>query len=231
MRWFAALCLLAACNSDRPAEPPDNAVTVFAASSLKELLTGIAGEFEKTTGREVRLQFEASSTLARQLRAGAPADVFVTAAPEWLDQLETRSRHDWLSNRLVCVVQKDVTGFDLAGAPSLAMAGEQVPAGKYARAALSHLGIEPPERTLYGSSVRDVLSKVSQGGAVAGIVYATDAAIDPGVRIAYTFPADSHPRILYSVGVLTENGRAFADALREPAAVERAVEQGFVGLK
>lgn len=244
MRWIVALCLLVgACNSDEPAHPADEAppaaapeaqvVTVFAASSMKELMTGIAADFEAKTGREVRLQFEASSTLARQIEQGAPADVFVTAAPEWLDRLKTLSRFDWLSNTLVVVVQKDVDEekFDLEKAPSLAMANEQVPAGKYGRAALASLKIEPPRRTIYGANVRDVLSKVSEGGAVAGIVYATDAAIDPGVKVAYSFPADSHPKILYAVGVLSENGRAFADALRAPASLKAAVKQGFVELK
>lgn len=233
MRWIVGLCLLAsACQSDKPAPTPGE-VTVFAASSMKQLLTGIAADFKAKTGREVRLQFEASSTLARQIEEGAPADVFVTAAPDWLDKLKTLSRHDWLSNTLVVVVQKDVDEktFDLKRAPSLAMANEQVPAGKYARAALASLRIEPPERAIYGANVRDVLSKVSQGGAVAGIVYATDAAIDPGVKVAYTFPPDSHPKILYAVGVLTENGRAFAEALREPASMQAAVAQGFVELE
>jgi molybdate transport system substrate-binding protein len=242
-----ALCLLVACNSEQSSTPPavdpkpageatpaaeTGPITVFAASSLKELMTGIAGEVKTKTGREVRLQFEASSTLARQIKEGAPADVFVTAAPEWLDELKVLDRFDWLSNRLVVVARKDVEGdFDLARAESLAMANEQVPAGTYARAALEHLRIKPPERVIFGSSVRDVLSKVSQGGAQAGIVYATDAAIDPAVRIAYTFPEESHPKILYSVGVITENGRAFASALREPAAIQAATTAGFVELK
>ena len=253
MRWIVALCLLVgACKSDKPTpsatEPPPSAapeakapepspeaqvVTVFAASSMKELLTGIAADFKARTGREVRLQFEASSTLARQIEEGAPADVFVTASPEWLDKLKTLSRYDWLSNTLVVVVRKDVDEktFDLAKAPSLAMANEQVPAGKYGRATLASLKIQPPERTIYGANVRDVLSKVSEGGAEAGIVYATDAAIDPGVKVAYTFPADSHPKILYAVGVLTEGGRAFAEALREPPSIKAAVGQGFVELE
>ena len=231
MRRIVALCLLlTACGSDKASSSPP-AVTVFAASSLKELVTGLAGEWQKKTRREVRLQFEASSTLARQIEEGAPADVFVTAAPEWLDELELVERFDWLSNRLVCVVRAEVAEFDLAKADSLALANEQVPAGKYARAALQHLGIEPPERVIYGSNVRDVLSKVSQGGAVAGIVYATDAAIDPAVRIAYTFPPESHPRILYAVGVVTQNGRAFAATLREPAALQAATGMGFVELE
>lgn len=232
MRRIVTLCLvLAACDSREGPAGSQGAVTVFAASSMKELMTGVAGEFKARTGREVRLQFEASSTLARQIKEGAPADVFVTAAPEWLDELKLVERYDWLSNRLVVVVRKDVAEFELARAESLALANEQVPAGKYARAALAHLEIAPPERVIYGSNVRDVLSKVSQGGAQAGIVYATDAAIDPAVRIAYTFPSDSHPKILYSVGIITENGRAFAAALREPASIRAATAAGFVELE
>ena len=210
MKWIVALGLLVgACRSDRPAPPEAQALTVFAASSMKELMIGIAADYEARTGREVRLQFEASSTLARQIQEGAPADVFVTASPEWLDKLKPISRFDWLSNSLVVVVPKDVdaANFHLEKAPSLAMASEQVPAGKYGRAALASLKITPPERTIHGANVRDVLSKVSEGGAVAGIVYATDAAIDPGVKIAYAFPVDSDPTILYAVGVLTVGGR------------------------
>jgi molybdate transport system substrate-binding protein len=236
MKWVVALVLAAgACRSDRlaPSAGQEGGVTVFAASSMRELLTGIGADFEARTGHEVRLQFEASSTLARQIQEGAPADVLVTAAPEWLDEIRTLARYDWLSNTLVVVVPGDADpeNLDLKKVSSLAMASEQVPAGKYGRAALASLKIAPPGRTIHGASVRDVLGKVSQGGAEAGIVYATDAAIDPGVKIAFTFPADSHPKILYSVGVLSERGRAFADALREPAALKAAARQGFVEIR
>lgn len=235
MRWIVGLVLaVGACSPADPAAPPGGpAITVFAASSLKELLAGLAGDFEARTGRDVRLQLEASSTLARQIAEGAPADVFITASPEWLDDLKTLSRRDWLSNRLVVVVPRDVDtgGFDVGKVPSLALASEQVPAGKYGRAALASLGITPPGRTIHGASARDVLSKVSQGGAAAGIVYATDAAIDPGVKVVYTFPAGSHPTIVYAVGVLSDNGRAFAEALRDPASTSAAVARGFVELR
>jgi molybdate transport system substrate-binding protein len=244
MRWRIVLCaLLAACSSEKSsgdepvqaekAAPAAEAapVTIYAASSLKELVTGLGDAWTAKTGKKTRLQFEASSTLARQIREGAPADVFITAAPEWLDELKLVKRFDWLSNRLVCVVRKDVATFDLKSAESLALANEQVPAGKYAKAALTHLGITPPERTIYGSNVRDVLSKVSQGGAQAGIVYATDAAVDPEVRVAMTFPEESHPKILYSVGVLTEQGQEFAAMLQEAASIEAAKGRGFTELK
>lgn len=235
MRIALSLCLLlVACDSDRTGSRDATGgpeVTVFSASSLTELVTELSDGWSKRTGRAVRLQFEASSTLARQIKEGAPADVFVTAAPEWLDRIPLLSRYDWLSNRLVCVVRKDRKELDLRTIESLALADPQVPAGAYALAALSHLGISLPARTIYGSNVRDVLSKVSQGGAAAGIVYGTDAAIDPEVRIAYTFPEGSHPKILYSVGVLSENGSEFAAMVREPAAIEAARRHGFNELK
>jgi molybdate transport system substrate-binding protein len=224
------LLLTGACDKG-PAPAPRAPVVIFAASSLKEVVTEIAAEWSKKSGVETRTQFEASSTLARQIQEGAPADVFVTAAPEWLDKLKLQDRYDWLSNRLVCVVPKDAKDVDLKALKSLSLANEQVPAGKYARAALAHLGVSIPERTIYGANVRDVLSKVSQGGAEAGIVYATDAAVDPAVRISYTFPTESHPKILYSSGLLSPAGKALYDALREPWAREIALRRGFTGIK
>src|SRR5262245_46382016 len=176
------LLLLAACDAKpgSPASgPAGSAVTLFAAASLKEAVTAIAKEWSIRTGRPNRLQFEATSTLARQIQEGAPADLFVSAAPEWLEKVSSLEKFDWLSNRLVCVVRKEEREFDLRNLGSLAIANEQVPVGKYARAALEHLRVAIPERTIYGQNVRDVLSKVSEGGTKAGIVYATDAAIDP----------------------------------------------------
>jgi len=228
MRSLAMLLpLLLSGACDRGTAP----VAVFAASSLREAVGEISAEWSKRSGRPARVQFEASSTLARQIREGAPADVFITAAPEWLDQVPARERVDWLSNRLVCVVPRDAAAFDLRSLKSLALAGGQVPAGKYARAALARLGIPMPERTISGATVRDVLSKVSRGGAEAGIVYATDAAIDPDVRVAYVFPPESHPTIRYAAGLLTPAGRAFYAALQEPWARDIAVRHGFTEIR
>jgi molybdate transport system substrate-binding protein len=204
---------------------------VYAASSLTEPVEAFAREWTKRTGQVVRPQFEASSTLARQILEGAPADLFLSAAPEWLDRVHPKDRFDWVGNRLVVVVRKDATEFHWESVESLALANEQVPAGKYARAALASLHVKLPERILYGANVRDVLSKVAQGGAMAGVVYATDAAIDPGVRIALTFPPESHPPILYSAGLLTPRGKALFDALREPWVLEVMRRHGFVDIK
>lgn len=229
------IALLALLGCDRGASqvkgPAEEPVLVFAAASLREAVTEIAKEWTKRTGQEAKLQFDATSTLALQIKEGAPAALFITAAPEWLDQVKATAKRDWLSNRLVVVVRKESGDFDLKSARSLALANEQVPAGKYAKAALAHLGLKPPERTIYGNNVRDVLSKVSQGGADAGIVYATDAAIDPEVRIAYTFPPESHPKILYSAGLLKPAGKAFFDALQASWVKEIARKHGFVILE
>jgi molybdate transport system substrate-binding protein len=233
-RWIVAATIglglgLAACRKDAETPSPSKApVTVFAAASLKELVTELANDWATRTGAPPpRLQFDATSTLARQLGEGAPADLFLTAAPEWLEKVKTVERVDWLSNHLVLVVPKESPDVKLDALTSLALANEQVPAGKYARAAFAKLGVKLPERLILGESVRDVLSKVSEGGAQAGVVYATDAAIDPKVRVASTFPADSHPKIVYSIGVLTAAGQALGAALREKSALEVAKKHGF----
>jgi molybdate transport system substrate-binding protein len=207
--------------------PREPEVQVFAAASLREVLEEIASVWTGRAGRGVRLQFEATSTLARQVEQGAPADVFAVAAPEWLDRRRPLERYDWLSNRLVLVVPREAPDPDLGKLRSLALAGEQVPAGRYARAALDRLGVRLPDRVIYGAHVRDVLSKVAQGGAEAGVVYATDARMDPRVRVGYVFPAESHPKIVYAVGLLRPGGKPFFAALREEWAQEIARRHGF----
>ena len=210
---------------------PAAEVTVMAAASLRDVVTDIAAEWVRQGGPPPRLQFEASSTLARQIGEGARADVFVSAAPEWVDAIASRDRYDWLGNQLVLVVSTEAADVDLQQLQSLALAAEQVPAGKYARAALAHLGVTPPARTIYGANVRDVLAKVSQGGADAGIVYATDAAIDPAVRVQRAFPPESHPSIVYTAALVRDGGRAFFDALRAPWALDIARRHGFTTLR
>lgn len=225
MRVLLLLLLpgLAACGSSQDSAP----VTIYAAASLREAVTEFAEAWSKQSGRPTRTQFEGTSTLARQINEGAPADLFITASPDWLERVKSIETFDWLTNRLVCVVHKDAAAFDLKRIESLALADEQVPAGKYARQALAKEGVALPGRTIYGHNVRDVLSKVSQGGAKAGIVYATDAKLDPDVRVAYEFPPDRHDRILYSVSLLNPEGRALFDALKEKPALEIARKHGF----
>ncbi|MFN0060885.1 MAG: molybdate ABC transporter substrate-binding protein [Planctomycetota bacterium] len=206
-------------------------IVIHAAASLKEVVKEVVDSWRVASGREVTLVFEASSVLGRQIAAGAAVDIFISAAPEWLDLVKPIERFDWLSNRLVIVVRRDAARLDLARLTSLALANEQVPAGKYAREALAHAKIALPTRTLYGASVRDVLSKVSEGGADAGIVYATDATLDPRVRIAHEFSPATHTKIVYAAGLLTEHGRDLFDELRSPTSRARAVARGFLRLE
>src|SRR5258707_218691 len=110
--WILLFFALAGCDSKPPTSSPTPSsppatLNVFAASSLKEAVTAIAAEWTKKTAQPVNLQFEASSTLARQIKEGVPSDLFIPAAPEWLDQVKTIERIDWLSNRLVVVVRKE----------------------------------------------------------------------------------------------------------------------------
>ena len=236
IRKICLICLMIAAGCEQRDDAASRSgavrpVTVFAASSLREVVTDVAAEWSRRTGRLLRTQFEATSTLARQIREGAGADVFLTAAPEWLEDSSLIDRRDWLSNRLVLVVRQHAAAPDMNALPSLALANAQVPAGKYAQAALRHMHISLPERVLYGDNVRDVLAKVAEGGAAAGIVYATDTLIDPRVRVVFEFPPDSHEPIVYSAGLLTTDGGAFFHALSESWALELARGHGFTVLK
>jgi molybdate transport system substrate-binding protein len=200
--------------ADVPAKP---AVVVFAAASLKNALDAIAKDWTKRSGVEVKASYAASSALARQLEQDAPADLFISADAPWMDYVAQKnlivpaSRLDLLGNRLVLVAGPGWTkgevdlkkGVDLAGLlgnERLAM-GEvaSVPAGRYGKAALETLGawqgVSP--KVAGAESVRAALALVSRGEAPLGVVYKTDAAADRNVRIVGTFPADSHPPIVY----------------------------------
>ncbi len=226
-RWiFALFFVLPGCTQG----PALSTVTVFAASSLTELLTDIAADWTRS-GKAVKVQFGASSMLARQIQEGAKADLLISASPEWLEQLHPIERYDWLSNRLVVVVPKDSPQTSWNQIESLALANEQVPVGKYGRAALSANRMTPPTRTIYGSSVRDVVRSVVQGGAAAGIIYATDAAVEPKLRVIHVFPSGTHPRIVYSVGLLRPEGRAFFLRLRDAESFQHAVDRGFLEIR
>lgn len=227
-RWIIAYVLLSlACTRT----PVTSAVTIFAASSLTELMTDIAADWTRA-GKSVNVQFGASSTLARQIQEGAKVDVFISAAPEWLDPVKPLERFDWLSNRLVCVVRQESGYANLQSLDSLSIANEQVPAGKYARAALTEAGVGLPARTIYGSSVRDVLRNVVEGGASGGIVYATDAASEPKVKVIHVFPQKPpNLRIVYSVGLMRGEGRFFFNGLRDPETFQHAVNRGFLEIR
>jgi len=227
-------------------------VLVFAAASLKTALDKIAAEWRGETGNEATISYAASSALAKQIENGAPAGLFISADEDWMDYLQERalidpkSRIDLLGNRLVLIAPKDSTvrltiapGFALAGLLGdghLAMADPAaVPAGKYGKAALEKLGVwsTVETRVAAADNVRVALLLVARGEAPLGIVYETDAAAEPGVRIVGAFPPDTHPPIVYPMALTLTAGReaaAFAAYLGGPAAGALFEGQGFTVL-
>lgn len=223
---LSGLALLSLAPAPRPAGAEAPAVVVLAASSLTETLNKVARAWTARGHPRVTLSFDASSRLAKQIEAGAPADAFFSADEAWMDYLagkgliDPATRANLLGNRLVAVLPKrsalQVAGASDLGRPEigrLALAGENVPAGRYARAALTTLGAWEPvrERVVSGDNVRAVLSWVARGEADAGVVYATDARVEPAVKLAFTFPVSSHPAIVYPAAVVQGSARA-ADA-------------------
>lgn len=227
-------------------------VTVFAAASLKEALDAQAHRFASATGNRVVVAYGASSALAKQIEAGAPADIFVSADRAWMDDVAQHAlvspgtRADLLRNTLVLIAPSRSTStlrvaphFGLVAAlgdDRLAMANpDSVPAGRYARRALEHLGVwkavEP--HVARTADVRGALALVSRGEAPFGIVYATDARADPGVKVIDTFAPDSHPPIVYPIAMLSGSKSPAAPSLLEylRSAPARAVwEQYGFGL-
>lgn len=206
------------------------AITVLAAASLSDVLPKIAAEWNKRNKETVAFSFDGSSRLAKQIEAGIPADVFISADTDWMDHVEKAgktvpgSRKNMLSNRLVLIVPKSAPkdasfaprspeGLSGAGLKHLALADENVPAGKYARAALRASGAWDgvKDRVVNGDNARAATAWVSRGEAEAGIVYATDATADAKVRATYTFPEKDHPKIVYPAA-LVKNGANSAAA-------------------
>lgn len=215
-----SLTFLLLCGSTwSPVLAQDKSLTVFAAASMKNALDDVDAAYTAKTGVKVIASYAASSTLAKQIEQGAPADIFVSADIDWMDYATNKkainqpTRVNLLGNSIVLIAPKDskidnVTigpGFDLAklaGDGKIATGDvKAVPVGKYAKAALEKLGAwqaaEP--KFAMAESVRAALALVARGEAVLGIVYSTDAKVEPGVKIVGSFPADSHPAIIYPV--------------------------------
>jgi len=224
---------------------------IFAAASLKNALDDAAASYKEKTGKAVTVNYAASSALAKQIEEAAPADIFFSADLDWMDYLQERnliktdSRVTLLGNAIVLVAPSDSTatvelakGVDLAGTlgdGKLAMANvDSVPAGKYGKAALEYLGAWDgvSSHVVQADNVRAALAFVANGEAPLGIVYATDAAAEPAVKIVGTFPDDSHPPILYPVALTasSENpdAAAFLDFLKSDEAKPAFEKQGFV---
>ena len=230
----AALALLAVClliAGPAGAQAPRE-VTVFAAASLTNALQEVCDAFTASTGVKVKTSFAASSTLARQIEAGAGAQLFVSADEVWMDYLAKRnlieapSRTSFLGNRLAVVVPADrpvqfeigpdrgwlgqlPAGYIATGDPA------HVPVGRYAQQALTRLGLWAvvAPRLARADNVRNALVLVERGEAAAGIVYSTDAAVSKKVHVAGVFPQSSHDPIVYPVALMRGQGQGEPQAL------------------
>lgn len=246
-----AVAMVMVAGGAQAADPP---VLVFAAASLKNALDAAMASFTRDTGTAVTGSYAASSALARQIEQGAPAAMFVSADLDWMDYLQERgliapeTRTNLLRNEIVLIAPPEggtsevavAPGFDLAGLLGegrLAVADvRSVPAGRYAKAALEHLGLwtAVEGRLAQSENVRAALALVSRGEAPLGIVYRTDAAADPRVRIVGTFPAGSHPPIIYPIALTAgapDAAAAFLAFLRAaPAARAAFRREGFTVL-
>jgi molybdate transport system substrate-binding protein len=247
--WLAAILAITLNTTARAAD-----LVVFAAASLTDALKDLAPLWEKQSGDKLQFSFAASSTLARQLDQGAPANLFMSADQKWMDWAQDRalianaSRRNLLGNALVLVMPKDSLrpvviskSLDLAsllGSDGRIATGDpsNVPAGMYAKEALTKLGLwDIASPRIAGSdSVRSALLLVERHEAPLGIVYATDAAVAPNVAIAGVFPADSHSPIIYPCAVTktgdTAQARKFLDFLAGPEAQAVFIKRGFTVL-
>jgi molybdate transport system substrate-binding protein len=219
---FSAPILAALISAVLPlsfAAAQETSLTVFAAASMKNALDDANTAFIKATGIKVVTSYAASSALAKQMESGAPADIFISADLNWMDYvagknlIKTDSRYNLLGNKLVLISGKDSKianvkieqGFDiakLAGDGRIAVADvKAVPAGLYAKAALEKLGAwaaaEP--KLAQAENVRATLAFVARGETQIGIVYETDAKVEPAVKIAGVFPDGSYPPVTYPV--------------------------------
>lgn len=229
-------------------------VTVFAAASLKNAMDEIGDRYEEDTGNSAVVSLAGSSALARQIQAGAPADVFISANPGWLDALEgdgliaPDSRTDLLGNAIVLIAHEpdaapveitpELALAEMLGDDRLAMAlVEAVPAGIYGKTALDSLGLwdSVAPQVAQADNVRAALALVATGEAPFGIVYATDATAEPDVTVLGTFPEDSHPPITYPAARIADGNADAADdflGYLQGAVAKAAFErQGFTVLE
>lgn len=245
MRIIQALLLLF------PLAASAQPLTVFAAASLTDAMGDIGRLWEAAGHAPARFNFGASSTLARQMEQGAPANLFASADTQWMayaaeqNLIVPETRRDLLGNRLVLVMRRDAArpvalgpGFDVTailGAGGRLAVGDpsNVPAGIYARQALTRLGVWPAvmNRLAPAQNVRGALLLVERGEAPAGIVYATDAAVAAGVAVVGVFPGNSHDPIVYPFAVVrggdTAEARAFMAFLSAPTSAAAFRARGF----
>lgn len=258
---LGALSIITGCDKSSPtaskSAPATASITVFAAASTVDVMNEAARLFEESHGVEVKCSIDSSSTLAKQIIAGAPADVFLSADEKWMDEVEkanaidAKSRTNLLGNQLALIVPgagrsgaslvvRMERGFDFAAAlpanARIALADPaHVPAGRYARQSLEWLGwwgaVEP--RMIAAQDVRGALRLVERDEADVGIVYATDAKASSNVTVIATFPLESHEPVRYPVALTAEaspQAVEFVAFLRSPAMCSVFVNAGFVVL-
>ncbi len=236
-----------------PASRAVDNVVVFAAASLKTALDAVNASWKAETGKQATISYAASSALAKQIEGAAPADIFISADLDWMKYLSDRkltktgTEVRLLGNRIVLIAPKDSSakvtikkGFaiaDLIGDGKLAMADvKAVPAGKYGKSALEALGVwgAVEGKVAQAENVRAALKLVSTGEAKLGIVYQTDAASEPGVKILGAFPEETHAPIIYPAGIIASSTKADAAAflkyLQSAKAKTLFEQQGFTVL-
>jgi molybdate transport system substrate-binding protein len=258
LKMTLAGLMLAASLSVAAAEaqkPEATTLTIFAAASLKTALDRAATAYEKSSVNKIVISYAGSSALAKQIEHGAPADIFISADLDWMDYvakaklIKDDTRSNLLGNRLVLIapqsssvslkIEKDFALAAALGDGRLAVADvKAVPAGKYAAAALQKLGVwasvEP--KLAPAENVRAALALVAQGEAPLGIVYETDAAAEPKVKVVGVFPEDTHPPIIYPIAVTVaaknaDAALAFIGYLKSPEGQAAFTKQGFSILK
>ena len=253
LRSWLTLWLLLVALPAVAAAPDKPVITVFAAASLTNVLQELGDKFTERSSISIKFSFAASSALAKQIENGAPADVFFSADIEWMDYLQTRkliqipTRHDVVGNQLVLVAPAD-SKIELKISPHFPLAAalgngrlatgdpDSVPVGRYAREALTKLGVwnDIEARLVRADNVRSALVFVDRGEAPIGIVYATDAQMDKKVRVVDVFPEDTHLPIVYPLA-LTAAAKAesieFVDYVRGPVGNATFKKYGFLPLR
>lgn len=255
IRRFISVALTASFGLLAAAPAYADNLTIFAASSLKSALDTI-DELHKTRHSDSKLTFvyAASSTLAKQIQHGAPADLFLSASPEWMDYVEQRdliesaSRRNLLANRLSLIAPADSaihwTAPDMRNADQMLISAlgkrrlsvadpSHVPAGRYAQSALEWMGLWPgiTPQLARAENVRVALAYVALGECPLGIVYSTDAHAEPRVSILAEFPAEAHPAIIYPAAIVkggnSTGAQSFLDFLESADAQQAFLAQGF----
>lgn len=227
---------------------------VFAAASLKTAMDDIGADWRTDTGKEITMVYAGSSALAKQITGGAPADLFISADLAWMDLLQSEgliddtSRRNLLGNTLVLIAPADSQDKADLSKPAdlvsilnggrMAVADvKAVPAGRYAKAALRSLGLwsELEPHLAQAENVRVALAYVARGETPLGIVYGSDALIEPKVKVIATFPADSHPPVIYPAAIVKSSANAdakrFLEFLDSPVATSIFERNGFKVLR